>query len=111
MEQIKINKGDWSGEETALTYDKATGEFTLGHLEGYRFRLVLTDDVTDDSDPLFNFKSYEIKGDAWPEDHVLGTVYKFDKDARWVAQNAADTIDRDHENRFVAAAQLLCNII
>lgn len=98
MKTITINKGNWSGETTNLTYNEKTGEFTIAFID-YTFKLV---PQTISTLPL---DCYAIMGSGW--DLPLGVVRKFED--TWYANTG--WLEREDENPFVAAAQLLCNII
>jgi hypothetical protein len=101
---IEFNPANWvaSGPYT-LTYLEETGKFAIKEYKGYEFKLVLKDSGHED------FKSYEclIVGEKAPIS--MFSTCKFDSDKEWSA--ISGDISREHENRFVAAAQMICNIL
>jgi hypothetical protein len=100
MLKLRINKGDWSGKEIDITINERTKSFKLN---GYTFTLkesFETSRVTD-------LKSYDIMSSGW--NAPIGQVWKWDDEKTWAAGDWS--IQRDHENMYIAAAQYLCNVI
>jgi DNA-directed RNA polymerase subunit M/transcription elongation factor TFIIS len=102
--EIHINRGDWSGKETTLRYNPNTGVFEMTHLEGYVFwleRSTVCDEVTG--------AMFKIRGSQWRAEHDLGQVWEGLKRGHYSAFGMG--VERDGDNPFIVAAQLLCNTI
>lgn len=94
MRTITFNAGNWSGKEMTITV-KADGSFEL---YDYTFRLKFRGD-----------EAFDIVSPSWS--YRLGTGFKNVNDPNWTAGDDGYHMTRTHEDPFVAAAQLLCNII
>ena len=102
--KIKINRCNWSGDETTLSYDPKTGAFEMSHLKGYVFwleRQNCCDEVTG--------AMFKIRGSQWRADDSLGQVWEGLQKCHYTAFSMG--IERDADNPFIAAAQLLCNTV
>ena len=99
--RLTLNKTNWSGETITINVNQKTRSWSQF---GYRFELRL----------LYSSKvcrKFEIWGDAW--DYPLGTVtcYPEIDEAIFTAADEMYNCIRHSESPYIAAAQLLCNII
>lgn len=101
--RFTFNKNNWSGEEATINVNQQTKSWTQN---GYRFSLHLIDD--EEIPGLGRYTKYEIRGEGW--DFALGTVSRqVGLEETFEACDGA--CSRRHESPFVAASQLLFNII
>lgn len=102
--EIHINRANWSGDEATLNYNPKTGVFEMAHLEGYVFwleRSTACDEVTG--------SMWKIRGSQWRAEYDLGQVWEGLKRGHYTAFSMG--VERDSDNPFIAAAQLICNTV
>jgi hypothetical protein len=97
MEKVEIEKDNWTADKTFVCYSEKKNTFIVECIkENFELR-------------KFSEDGYVIKGSEHGEFNI-GTVC-FDKMTNnWIAFDN-NSITREHDNRFVASAQLLCNIL
>ena len=99
MKLVEFNKENWSGESTLVRIFKG-GLFKIDSYKGYRFRLQPIKVTTD-----LDEEGYQIVGDGFTG--PLGTVWE--GRLGWMAYQ--DGIERSADDKFVAAAKLISNIL
>lgn len=94
MQTIEINKGNWTGEKHELSYDSDSGEFEI-YEEIYRLT------------PEYDIDGFTSRDLIDPSGRVICPINK-DGDI-WFC--SAYGINREDANPYIAAAQLLFNIV
>ncbi len=95
MRIITCNKANWKSEEITVRIKK-DGTFQV---YDYNFKLTITD-FGDEAGQIF-----KVTGEGWDYDLVKGYLLGDE----WMAQSGA--ITREDADPFIAAIQVLCNII
>ncbi len=102
MKKITFNRGDWSGRTETIKITKKN-EFSL---YGYRFRL----EFSDIRDPEGRKICDEVKViDLERPERPFARGTKYEGKKTWYIYHTEE-FSRDHEDPFVAAAQLVCNL-
>ena len=94
METITFNKGNWSGKSATISVQENTFE-----LFGYKFTLEFTE--------FEGVKGFKVVSPSW--EYPLAKGYE-DKGI-WYSYDLSGMLSRDDKSPFVAAAQVLCNLI
>jgi hypothetical protein len=102
-ESLTTNKANWSGEQITVKVDR---EKLVWEQYGYLFWLEFKA-WPEDLQAVLGKGRYEIKGDSWAADYVLGTIDEHG------ANYEATSMDmtRDAKDPIVAAVQLICNTV
>ena len=95
MRIITINKADWTGDKIKVRIKK-DGTFQV---HDYDFKLTITD-FGGEAGQIF-----KVTGEGW--DYTLVNGYFLE--GEWMAKSGA--ITREDADPFIAAIQVLCNII
>ncbi len=98
---IEIPKANWSGEKGTITLHD-DGTFTI---YDYRFRIVLDEPA----DPDMHLARVRSADGAWGSEFSMATGIKFKKDKNWMF--ISGSVERDHADPVIAAAQVLFNTI
>ena len=106
--KLTFNKEDWTGEEATINVNLKTRSWSQND---YRFSLRLIQDTiveNPDGSRLGRYQSFEIRGEGW--DFPLGKVQR--QEGLEETFEACDgTCSRRNADVFIAASQLLFNII
>jgi hypothetical protein len=105
---MKVNRGDWSGENTTIKVDPGKNRVIIGGVEVK---------LEQDDNPLLGTVEYVLYFRFYPPEKQsnwskLGRLYH--RGSYWTAVDTGgglDGLSRESKNKWEAIAQLVCNVV